>query len=82
VITQTLSNERDSLAEALRTAPLAVDNLINAYDPTHNVLAGRADLNELTLWRNVTSSGATSTPASTPPMLLPSSGATSVSGGH
>lgn len=81
-ITQTLTNERDSLAQALRTAPLAVDNLINAYDPTHNVLAGRGDLNELTLWRNATTSGAAATPASAPPMLLPSSGATSVSGGR
>ena len=50
VITQALSAERDSLAEALRTAPLAVDNLINAYDPQHNTLDGRADLNELSLW--------------------------------
>ena len=82
VITQTLSNERDSLAEALRTAPLAVDNLINAYDPVHNVLAGRADLNELSLWRNATASGTSATPASAPPMLLPSSGATTVTGGH
>ena len=82
VITQTLSNERDSLAQALRTAPLAVDNLINAYDPTNNVLAGRADLNELTLWRNATASGAAATPASAPPLLLPSSGATTVTGGR
>jgi phospholipid/cholesterol/gamma-HCH transport system substrate-binding protein len=82
VITQTLSNERDSLAQALRTAPLAVDNLINAYDPTHNVLAGRADLNELTLWRNATTSPASANPASAPPAFLPSSGPTNVSGGH
>lgn len=50
VITQTLTNERNSLARALRTAPLAVDNLINAYDAKHHTLDGRADLNELSLW--------------------------------
>lgn len=50
VITQTLTDERDSLAQALRTAPLAVDNLINAYDAKHHTLDGRANLNELSLW--------------------------------
>jgi phospholipid/cholesterol/gamma-HCH transport system substrate-binding protein len=50
VITQALMNERNSLAQALRAAPLAVDNVINAYDPTHHTLDGRANLNELSLW--------------------------------
>jgi virulence factor Mce-like protein len=50
VITQALTDERNSLAQALRTAPLAVDNVINAYDPTHHTLDGRANLNELSLW--------------------------------
>lgn len=50
VITETLTTERNSLAQALRTAPLAVDNLINAYDPAHHTLDGRANLNELSLW--------------------------------
>ena len=57
MITQALSAERDSLAEALRTAPLAVDNLINAYDPQHNTLDGAADLNELSIWPSAGSSG-------------------------
>jgi phospholipid/cholesterol/gamma-HCH transport system substrate-binding protein len=70
VITQALSAERDSLAEALRTAPLAVDNLINAYDPQHNTLDGRADLNELSLWPSSGSSGQ--------PVLLPNT----ATGGH
>jgi hypothetical protein len=43
-------NERSSLAQALRTAPLAVDNVINAYDAKHHTLDGRANLNELSLW--------------------------------
>lgn len=53
VITQILSTERDSLAQALRAAPLAVGNLINAYDPAHHTLTGRGDLNELELWKSV-----------------------------
>jgi phospholipid/cholesterol/gamma-HCH transport system substrate-binding protein len=57
LITQTLSTERDSLALALRTAPQAVDNLISAYDPAHNTLTGRGDLNELDLWKSVNGGG-------------------------
>ncbi len=47
-ITQTLVDQRASLAELLDTAPLAADNALNAYDPAHGTLDGRADLNELT----------------------------------
>lgn len=57
VITQVLQTERNSLAGALRAAPLAVDNLINAYDPAHNTLTGRGDLNELELWKRVNGGG-------------------------
>lgn len=57
VITQVLQTERDSLAKALRAAPLAVDNLISAYDPAHNALTGRGDLNELELWKTVNGGG-------------------------
>lgn len=46
-ITQVLADERASLAEALDTAPLAADNLVNAYDAAHRTLDGRGDLNEL-----------------------------------
>jgi phospholipid/cholesterol/gamma-HCH transport system substrate-binding protein len=57
VITQVLQTERNSLAAAVHAAPLAVDNLINAYDPTHNTLTGRGDLNELELWKHVNGGG-------------------------
>lgn len=57
VITQVLQTERDSLAQALHAAPLAVDNLISAYDPAHNTLTGRGDLNELELWKRVNGTG-------------------------
>ena len=72
VITQALSDERDSLAQALQSAPVTVDNLINAYDPKRHVLVGRANLNELSIWH---------TGNDGPPMLLPSSGDVQVSGG-
>lgn len=48
-ITQTLVDQRASLAEALDSAPLAADNALNAYDPVHRTLDGRADLNELSM---------------------------------
>ncbi|HEY8302415.1 MAG TPA: MCE family protein [Jatrophihabitans sp.] len=57
VITQVLQTERDSLAKALQAAPQAVDNVINTYDPVHNTLTGRGDLNELELWKTVNGAG-------------------------
>ena len=46
-ITQILVNERASLAEAVDDAPLAVDNVVNAYNPVTGTLSGRGDLREL-----------------------------------
>ena len=48
-LTWLLVTERASLAEALDDAPLAVDNLLNAYDTANQTLTGRGDLNELSL---------------------------------
>jgi virulence factor Mce-like protein len=48
-ITSILVKERASLAQALDTAPLAADNLLNAYDADTHTLNGRGDLNELCL---------------------------------
>lgn len=94
-ITQVLVSERDSLEQALSAAPLLVSNLLNTYDPSRNLLVGRGNLNELSLWTAVgaasqvaapsavdpaapTSGVVTSgDPASAPPLLLPSAGATS-----
>lgn len=47
-LTQTLVDQRASLAELLDTAPLAAGNVLDAYDPAHGTLDGRADLTELT----------------------------------
>jgi virulence factor Mce-like protein len=46
-ITQTLVDQRASLAELLDTAPLAADNLLNAYNPAYGTIDGRANINEL-----------------------------------
>ncbi|MEV6399478.1 MCE family protein [Streptomyces sp. NPDC051907] len=46
-LTQTLVDQRASLAEAMDTAPLAAGNALNAYDPVHRTLNGRASVNEL-----------------------------------
>ncbi|MER8232419.1 MCE family protein [Streptomyces sp. NPDC101490] len=67
-LTQTLVDQRASLAEALDVAPLAAGNLINAYDEDTRTLDGRANLNEI-------SSGG-------PLLPLPVSGASSDSSGR
>lgn len=64
-LTQTLVNQRASLAEALDVAPLAAGNLLGAYDPATGTLAGRADLNELSMGQG----GAR--PAAAAPLPLP-----------
>jgi phospholipid/cholesterol/gamma-HCH transport system substrate-binding protein len=46
-ITSLLVRERASLAEALDVAPLAADNLVNAYDAASHTLVARGYLGEL-----------------------------------
>ena len=48
-ITKLLAEEKASLTEAVGTIPLAVDNVVNAYDATNHTLDGRGDLNELSM---------------------------------
>jgi phospholipid/cholesterol/gamma-HCH transport system substrate-binding protein len=48
-VTSVLVQERDSLAEALNTVPLAADDVVNAYDAATRTLDARGDLNELCL---------------------------------
>lgn len=50
-ITQLLVNEQASLAEAINDTPLAVDNLLNAYDPATGTFDSRGDLQEITSGR-------------------------------
>ncbi len=53
-ITQVLVDQRASLSEALDTIPLAAGNVLNAYDPVHQTLDGRGDLNELSMGGPIT----------------------------
>jgi phospholipid/cholesterol/gamma-HCH transport system substrate-binding protein len=79
-ITHILVRERASLAEALNVVPLAVDNVINAYDATTRTLNGRGNLNELSMGQAATGgpAGAVPLPASVlrllPPLPLPAVG--------
>jgi len=66
-ITSILSRERASLAEALDVAPLAADNLVNAYDATRHTLDGRGDLNEFSMGKII---GKVSTMADTGALSL------------
>jgi virulence factor Mce-like protein len=45
-----LTRQRKSLEEAIKLAPLLLHNLIDAYDPEHNVIGGRGNVNEVSLW--------------------------------
>ncbi|PWW54924.1 MCE family protein [Actinokineospora spheciospongiae] len=47
--TALLSQQRASLSEALDATPLALSNLLNAYDPNTRTLDGRGNLNEFSL---------------------------------
>ncbi|MBN9619504.1 MAG: MCE family protein, partial [Actinobacteria bacterium] len=78
-VAQTLANERDSVLKALQAAPLLIQNFINAYDPQHNVLNGRSDLNEIGVWSGSGSRASTQSTTDAPPALLP---ATTTAGGQ
>lgn len=66
-ITQILVKEKASLQEALDDIPLAVTNLLGAYDPSISTFDGRADLNELSM-------GDAATPTAGPALPLPAAG--------
>ncbi|WP_329041963.1 MCE family protein [Streptomyces sp. NBC_00178] len=57
-LTQTLVDQRASLAESLDTLPLAAGNVLNAYDPANRTLNGRTNLNELSMGGPLTEPGA------------------------
>jgi phospholipid/cholesterol/gamma-HCH transport system substrate-binding protein len=75
-LTKILVDERASLAQTIDVAPLAVDNVLNAYDPVHRSLDGRGDLRELEVSQQAANStgGTSSTSrASTPSASAPGS---------
>jgi phospholipid/cholesterol/gamma-HCH transport system substrate-binding protein len=82
-ITSLLVAERASLAEALDVAPLAADNVVNAYNTTTHPLDGRGDLLEFeqgrgSLLTSASPPGSVAVPAAElsllPPLPLPSTG--------
>jgi virulence factor Mce-like protein len=48
-LTQTLVDQRRSLAEAFDVLPLNATNLVNSYDPATRSLMGRGNLNEISM---------------------------------
>jgi virulence factor Mce-like protein len=72
-ITAILVKERASLAETLDAAPLAVDNVLNAYDATNRTLDGRGDLNELSMAPGASTSVSTGVLGPAGAVPLPSS---------
>ena len=65
-ITKALADERASLTEAIGVLPLAVDNVLGAYDPATHTLDARGDLRELTPGVFPSAAGATPAAGSTP----------------
>ncbi|HLX47720.1 MAG TPA: MCE family protein [Streptosporangiaceae bacterium] len=63
-ITKILADERASLTEAINVLPLAVDNVLGAYDPATHTLNARGDLRELTpgIFPSSSSSSSAATP--------------------
>ncbi len=62
-VTRSLAAEKASIAQALATAPQALQNVLNAYDPSSNTLDGRGDLNEISIWAGALHQVAPTTPA-------------------
>lgn len=70
--TEVLVKQKDSLEEAVRLIPLALQNFLKAYSPATGTLDGRGNLNEVSLWSKDGLSAQTSEQA--PPGLLPAVG--------
>lgn len=54
---QVLRRQRDALELALQSAPEALSNFLRTYDPQRQVLRGRVDLNEISLWGQAAGAG-------------------------
>ncbi|WEH38598.1 MCE family protein [Streptomyces sp. AM 2-1-1] len=83
-LTQILVDQRASLAESLDTLPNTAGNLVNAYDPAHRTLDGRANLNELSMggyFPDVPATGGTVTGSTASGSTASGSGGTSAPGG-
>ncbi len=45
-----LTKNKDSLDTMIKLAPLLLNNLKDAYDPVNNIIGGRGNVNEVSLW--------------------------------
>lgn len=73
-VAKTLRKQRASIDETIRTVPILLHNFLDSYDPEHNLVLGRGNLNEVTLWSTVDGLSAQTSDAA-PPTLLPPVGA-------
>ncbi|WP_300682079.1 MCE family protein [Nocardioides sp.] len=65
---KTLRRQQKSLDETVKIAPLLLHNLRDSYNEKYNVIGGRGNVNEVTIWAD---SGLTArTSASSPPTML------------
>lgn len=69
--TRVLVKQKESLEEAVRLIPLALQNFLNAYNPGTNTLDGRGNLNEASIWNTAPSGLSAQTSKKAPPVLLP-----------
>jgi phospholipid/cholesterol/gamma-HCH transport system substrate-binding protein len=65
---EALAKHQQSLDEMIKLAPLLLTNLRDSYDPEYNVIAGRGNVNEVSLWTTDGLSARTSRNA--PPTML------------
>ena len=69
---RTLKKQQKSLDETIKLAPLMLQNLQQSYDAKYNVIGGRGNVNEVTVWAD---NGLTArTSASSPPTMLDGAG--------
>jgi len=67
-----LARNKDSLDQMIKLAPLLLHNLSDAYDPVNNVIGGRGNVNEVSVWSNDGITARSSKKA--PPTMLDNAG--------
>ena len=70
--TQVLVKQRKSLEESVRLMPAVLQNFLRAYNPEHNTIDARGNLNETSIWADAGLTAKSS--ADAPPLLLPGAG--------
>lgn len=65
---RTLKRQQASLDQTIKLAPLLLHNLLDAYDSKYNLIGGRGNVNEVSIWADNGLTARTSTQA--PPTML------------